>query len=314
MSSSDIPPEFRIDAKRSNAASFLGATIGAFFYGIVLLQAFMYFHRYKNDQPILKLMVLIMVLAETAHVGLTMHIGYFYWVEHHADADADNFATVSIILLAPVSAFVILLADIFYARRVWLFNPPYKVSFFVTWALFVGVGTGFDLSATIRLLMNRTFQTWDEIKWLTTVAFACAVVSDVLVAVSLVIHLYRQKTGFRRTDRLVDTLTSYAINTGLVTSLASGVCLFLSLLEGPHNLYLAALTMVTTKIYAISVLVTLNSREYLSSRLHAPETDGTDIFTTVPSFFRTQFRSSFWTRTTTQPRIGTLPASALLAA
>ncbi|KAH9914531.1 uncharacterized protein BXZ73DRAFT_106602 [Epithele typhae] len=306
LSANMVPPGPQIAVQSSIAAGLIGTTVGSLFYGVMLLQALMYFYKYKNDQPILKLMVLVIVLAETAHVGISMHVEYHYLISHHADPDADNFATVSIILLAPVSALVILISDIFYARRVWLFNPPYRIVFFAAWASFVGAGTGFVLAAFFKLLMNRTYQHWVAVKWLTTVAFACAAVSDVLVAISLVYHLYRQKTGFGRTDRLVDTLTTYAINTGLVTSLSSLFCVILSVLEGPHHLYLVALSVVTTKFYAISVLVTLNSREYLSARLHgrAEAADATEtvVFTTVPSFFLTQFRSSFWTRTATRPR------------
>ena len=64
-------------------------------------------------------------------------------------------------------------------------------------------------------------------KLLAPIAFATAVSVDVTITSCLVFVLSRNRTGFSRTNRLLNTLIFYAIEVGVITVLAGTLCLIL---------------------------------------------------------------------------------------
>ncbi|KAJ3018782.1 hypothetical protein NUW54_g252 [Trametes sanguinea] len=82
--------------------------------------------------------------------------------------------------------------------------------------------------------------------WMTSAAFAAAVAIDILLAATLVVTLHKSRTGFKRTDSLIDLLIVYTINTGLVTGVF-GVLSLIFALVWPDSLIWSACNLVATK-------------------------------------------------------------------
>lgn len=72
---------------------------------------------------------------------------------------------------------------------------------------------------TIEVVESPTF------KWLVIAELSIGTASDICIAASICIGLLRRRTGFERSNRLVDRLIAYAISSGALTSLVLVVAL-----------------------------------------------------------------------------------------
>lgn len=62
---------------------------------------------------------------------------------------------------------------------------------------------------------------WLEITWIGIIINALDATTSVLIASFSIYYLLRERTGFKRSETIVNRLIIYAINTGLVTSICS---------------------------------------------------------------------------------------------
>ncbi|KAL0954048.1 hypothetical protein HGRIS_005200 [Hohenbuehelia grisea] len=102
---------------------------------------------------------------------------------------------------------------------------------------------------------------------------------DVGIAASMCFLLHRSRSGLKATDNIVTTLMVYTVNTGLLTSIwaiADIIC-FVAM---PLNFVNIGINFVVGKLYANSLMASLNSRQTLRSMAATGTTTGT------PSIFR----------------------------
>lgn len=74
-----------------------------------------------------------------------------------------------------------------------------------------------EIYRTSRLFIRDTFPMFIHVQWLICVTLGSNMVADVTITMSLCWFLRRSKTGFEKTDSILDKLFSYVINTGLLT-------------------------------------------------------------------------------------------------
>ncbi|KAH9053093.1 hypothetical protein EDB87DRAFT_1653918 [Lactarius vividus] len=96
-------------------------------------------------------------------------------------------------------------------------------------------------------------------------------VTDVFTAASLSYFLHKMRTGFKRSDTLINRLIIYSVNTGALTSVFSAAVLASYNLM-PSNLIYIALYFILTK------LPRLNTRRFI----HGRGTDREEA--TIPTF------------------------------
>ncbi|KAF5367942.1 hypothetical protein D9758_004499 [Tetrapyrgos nigripes] len=108
-----------------------------------------------------------------------------------------------------------------------------------------------------------------------------AAVCDTGIAISLCYFLQQKRTGYKRTDEIIDHLMLFSINSGLLTSLTSIACLITYLIVPKTWVYIA-LCFLISRLYANTFLNALNSRHILQS-------DDNDMDTPVlPKFHSTE--------------------------
>ncbi|KAI0730627.1 hypothetical protein C8Q76DRAFT_792778 [Earliella scabrosa] len=224
-----------------------------------------------------------------ALVGQWLSFLYYYLVTSFGHAEALGEIIISLTLVIPTVAGCILCCQFIYVRRVYIILPDrFKLPFVLSVIFFVIDGQGEDrdevllhdltelstrspkgaaLVFAIKLFINNTFEEFLKCRWLLSVAFGPSAALDVFVAGVLSIALHKQRNGLRRTNALVDTLILYGFTTGIVTSIMSVGCLMVDLFEGDH-LSIIPMALVTAKVYANSVLLTLNLRNSFQEMLN----------------------------------------------
>ncbi|KAF8832915.1 hypothetical protein HHX47_DHR1001718 [Lentinula edodes] len=102
--------------------------------------------------------------------------------------------------------------------------------------------------------------------WIFTTGLTLSSMVDVLIAACLCYLLHKLKTQMGSTStmmiKVVDTLTLYTLENGFLTGVATTASL-ICWLTMPHNLSFLGLHFVIEKLYANSILASLNTRKEL---------------------------------------------------
>ncbi|KAI0759575.1 hypothetical protein BD413DRAFT_596250 [Trametes elegans] len=259
---SALPPVPALD--NTFGAVLLGTCIGLILYGLTTHQTYRYFRLYPNDASVIKILVTILLILETFHTALCIHMCYYYLAKNYFHPTALLDGVWSLKLIPVVTGVIIFVCHGFYARRVYIVGGRYKLLVAIVGVFMFGE-LGFVIASTTEAFIQPSFASWESYTWLISAGFGCAVGADLVLTTSLIYVLRRSRTGFKSTDSLIDILIVYTINTGLLTGLFSILSLVFAVVT-PNNLIYVALNMVSTRSYANAVLAVLNSRRSLVER------------------------------------------------
>ncbi|KAI0636268.1 hypothetical protein C8Q77DRAFT_1208090 [Trametes polyzona] len=270
-------------------AFMIGTFLGLILYGLIIHQVYRYFRLY-HDMLLIRAWVVCIFILETFHVATCMHICYYYLVSCYFKPPELLVATWTIQFQSIICALEIVVAQCFFAFRVYMLGPKYKplvaISAFCS-ILGLALAAGQSTSQTLRHILIlehvssmatstaatgishrvQTFEKFWSYIWIDSAALGAAVVADTITTIVLCIHLRQSRTGFKRTDTTLDRLALYAINTGLLTSILNIVAVIL--LSCMSNLIAFAVAIIQARVYANSVLAVLNTRQHLAKDMAA---------------------------------------------
>ncbi|KAI0706325.1 hypothetical protein C8Q76DRAFT_800776 [Earliella scabrosa] len=232
-------------------------------YGVTIQQTFQYYRSYPSDVMIQKLIVAALFIADTFHSVTLMHLCEQLLRSSQSPGR-------SIQLMSASTGVVVIIAQSFYTRRIYLVNPRYKVIVILIGSLIL-VELGFMIVATYHALSSRLFTDFAPYLWLDSVLFCLATVTDLILLLVFVVFLRSSRTSFRGTRVALDHLARYAVIATLLNS-ALTLPAFIASLTSQHTFIYIAMAIPTTKIYANSVLAFLNCRTSLVQTMHSAPT------------------------------------------
>ncbi|KAM5544712.1 hypothetical protein V8D89_001610 [Ganoderma adspersum] len=268
-------------------AMLVGTLISYGVFGVNLHQAWRYHNQYSHsDTWAIRSVVFGMILADIVHSIQCAHVCYYYLVQNYSRPVALLSGIWTINLLPISSAVIIMLAQSFYARRVYLTNKRlawlvvFIVVLMVTELGFTigGCSSRFPISvfvhttrtrrtaAGVETYLSGTFQNWLHYVWVDSVALGVAIGVDLILTFTAIGTLWSNRTGFKNTDNVLNVLIVWTLNTCLLTSMLTVMTMICSILW-PENFIYIAINLVATKTYSSAVLAVLNSRESLSTRI-----------------------------------------------
>ncbi|KAI0822448.1 hypothetical protein BC628DRAFT_1421891 [Trametes gibbosa] len=260
-------------------ALLLGSCVGFMAYGVMLHQAYRYFRMYRGDRPALKGLVVAVILAETFHTILCIISCYEFLVSNYFDPVYLLGIHWYLKAGVPAASVVVLLVQIFYACRIYYRRYKIIVAIAVLFMLdHFGTPT-FVLTEPAQRLKHdihrslgtgavaSTTEDYSRTTWTISVGYGNGVVFDLITTSTLVTVLRRSRTGFKRTDSVLDTLVLYTVSTGLLATV-TGALIFVFALAYPDSLIYIGLTIPGVKAYSNCMLAMLNSRHNLSERLN----------------------------------------------
>ncbi|EKM52588.1 uncharacterized protein PHACADRAFT_198638 [Phanerochaete carnosa HHB-10118-sp] len=269
------PPLPALHLDNTLGAAYIGNVLAAILYGFTSIQVYIFFERY-NDGRMLRSLVMFLWVLDTVHIALICHTIYFYAVTNFANPLAMLYVTKTImahVMITGVSDVTIRgsvlcvvvaeqsLNSIAGSSRIeyvsqgkQLLVPAILLPSLVCFAC--------SIEFPIRGLRIGTYAGFSRISWVLYTAFGTGVVADVTIAAALCYFLTKRRTGFRRTDSIVQLMIVYSINTGLLTSLCA-ICVLVAYATMPANFVFIAFYFVLPKLFMNSLLGTLNAREKL---------------------------------------------------
>ncbi|KAF8328508.1 hypothetical protein F5887DRAFT_1143082 [Amanita rubescens] len=233
-------------------APFIGVVVASTLLGVSLIQAWHYYTD-QNDRWPLKTLVSAVIICEVVHQALITHTIYTYLVAYFREAAQIGNIVWSII--------VCLLVQSFLTMRLWrLSNHNIWVTSIIV-ALVIAEFACIVVYAGLALSME-TFLQVANLKRLSIAINALAAAGDVSIAAVLCTLLHKSRTGFHRSNTMINRLILFSVNTSLLTSLCALASLISIVVAGESFIYIAFF-FCSGRLYTNSLLATLNAREMI---------------------------------------------------
>ncbi|KAJ6537827.1 hypothetical protein B0H19DRAFT_961969, partial [Mycena capillaripes] len=255
-------------------------------FGGLTVQVYFYYQAFPKDRLPTKLLVytaytieLLAIILQTHDVFETFGYGF------------GNFSALTTIKLGwldiPVlSGLVALIGQSFYAYRVHVLSN----SWFIPGVIMI-VSLTSSVAALLAGIFSFALCTDCEVEsgtdldvYVSQIWCGASALSDILIAICMTYYLSKRVTGFRQTRALISKLIRLTLETGSLTALLA-VTNLIVFLAFPGRSYYIIPTVLMARLYAICILVVLNSRSEIVGGRGTSE-KSTDLLST-PSYLRT---------------------------
>ncbi|THU82247.1 hypothetical protein K435DRAFT_784698 [Dendrothele bispora CBS 962.96] len=219
------------------------------FYGMALLQTYMYFLRYRKDNLWLKLLVSIVSTRSESVLNELNSIPYSY-----ADPSILNTESWTLHYLA------ITTVQMFFARMIFQLLKGFR-----KWLLVVGL-VMFIISEfgwIVKQFQSTSLS--DLSQWLPKVLVPLRILrmlSDAATTLSLCLTLFDAEIHFKPSIKLVRTIIIYAINRFILTTIVNTVETIVMIVQ-PDNTSILSVDSLSVNLYINSLLATLNTRDHV---------------------------------------------------
>ncbi|THH11133.1 hypothetical protein EW146_g8148 [Bondarzewia mesenterica] len=274
-------------------AAFIGWGVSSLVFGVLCIQVWSYFQRYPRDNIAYKLLVSFVPflrsparlhtsdcikvgalwLLELLHQAMVGHCVYHYAVSNFGNVLAFTARPVwTLSLQVTVGAIVGTVVKICFGMRVWKFSKGnYVITGFIVIMALVQLGFAFsksphmhDIDHTCLMHDYDTSSIFHQITIATT-SLALGVTTDIFTAAALSYFLHKMRTGYTKSDTLINQLILYSVNNGFLTSVCSLAVVILYNIM-PTNFIFMGMYFVLSKLYANSCLSTLNTRRFVRGK------------------------------------------------
>ncbi|KAJ3907481.1 hypothetical protein F5879DRAFT_520054 [Lentinula edodes] len=246
--------------------TLLGLFLSSVLYGLALSQLYTYYKRFPRDPLSVKVLVVATAILDTVSVLLECHACWYYLVT----TGPMTLAVWSLNAELAVSMFISGIAEAFMTYRVWMLSGRQNVLTCALLCFALLHFTSGEVSAAEFLELSR-FAKFGSVKVPSVLRLGSASLCDTGIAVSLCYFLQKKRTGYKRTDEIIDHLMLFSINSGLITSVASIACL-ITYLAIPKTWVYLTLCFLISRLYSNTFLCALNSRQILQNETNDMDT------------------------------------------
>ncbi|KAI0371923.1 hypothetical protein BV20DRAFT_1051115 [Pilatotrama ljubarskyi] len=229
-------------------------------YGLTTLQTYVYYCRSSQDSVLMKSLMSILWILDTLHLALISHTVYQYAITdfaNYAGLLAPTWSVLAQIIVTGLSDGIV--------RGIWILSSKNQL---LCSAIVISSLMNFacSLAYPIKGFDYKTYQGLHGLSWLLYFSLVTTFVSDFLIASTMCVLLARRRSVYARVDRTVRTLIVYSIDTGVLTTICTLMCLVAYALA-PHNFIYIAFYFLLPKLLLNSLLATLNARKMLRERM-----------------------------------------------
>ncbi|KZV99154.1 hypothetical protein EXIGLDRAFT_762922 [Exidia glandulosa HHB12029] len=236
----------------------VGVYVNTFLYGIVSFQFAAYFNSSLDDRAWLRAVVSSLCIIDTAQVASVMYMMYVYLIKHFGD---DAIIAVPLwpypftALTNAISAFLV---QVVLSYKIYRLTRDNKYIFSGLLAYSVAVlviGT----TASIRAWTIDRNVGYSQLVVLNDIVAAwhgLEVGLDVIITASLTVILTRARTGFRKTDTIINRFIRGAVQTGLFGALVS-IAIVVTFIRWPKTNVYGLFAMFHGRIYSNTLMETL---------------------------------------------------------
>ncbi|EEB93148.1 hypothetical protein MPER_08240, partial [Moniliophthora perniciosa FA553] len=195
-------------------AALIGFSVSCIVFGILSTEVFTYYSRYPRDPNGYKLLVAFVWLLEFVDQGSIGHFIYYYMISNFTKplvffaGDVVWTLLIQVVLGAAAGTIV----KCCFAMRVWRFsNHDLPLTALI---IFLSLGQfGLAITYTVQSFGLKKLMYADRLKLIATLALGTGALTDRITAFTFSYYLRKLRTGYKKSDLLVNKLSLYAINT-----------------------------------------------------------------------------------------------------
>ncbi|TDL19790.1 hypothetical protein BD410DRAFT_791655 [Rickenella mellea] len=195
-------------------AMFIGLLISTGLYGLLCLQCYLCFQQFPDDRFAKWIQHRSL---NTLHTIVISHAVYGYLITNFSNPLALLEGTWDITVGIHFRSCITYFVQLFFAHRVWNFTSRN-----IYYGGLVVILATVQFVTTVRAFQLKAFSRLEEVKTTIVSSLAITVACDVVVTGILCFYLNRSRTGFKRTESLINNLMWYSLSTGLLPSLFVG--------------------------------------------------------------------------------------------
>ncbi|KAI0791512.1 hypothetical protein BC629DRAFT_1593116 [Irpex lacteus] len=243
-------------ASFAHGPGLLGTIFNVFLYGIMVTQCFLYFARYPKDKLWMKVMVLLLFLADTLNCVFDV-----WWIYDSLVNNFNNPAALEtanwVFATDPAMVGIISAAvQLFFAWRVKILSGSWIIVIIIIITSIASIIGGVGTAIYIHYIPQ--FDRFQEFQALVVFWRVCSAICDAVITAVLIWYLRKHRTGFHTTDVILDSIIRLTVQTGLITTIWATADL-VSYLVTPTGLHLV-FNFALAKLYTNSLMSTLNAR------------------------------------------------------
>jgi len=254
-------------------AMLIGVFFAAFFQGLLTVQSYNYFENFKEDPAMNKIIVAVVWVLDSMHLGFICQSAYHYLVTNWGFKPALMYSTWELDIQLTFIGLSCFVCQLFFLNRIWFFCR--KNYFVVGFILAICITTlVLDIMVTVRIMTNKSVEEFGKGKAEIIAVFTTGAAADMLIAGLLCHYLRRDDSAFEPTKSVIATVIQYAVATGILTS-ALALSSIVAYFTNQHGFYFIAIHFNLGRMYTNALLATLNARGKMRMALRTGQTGST---------------------------------------
>ncbi|KAH9897781.1 hypothetical protein C8Q73DRAFT_663679 [Cubamyces lactineus] len=269
--------------KTSLGAILFGGMVCTGLSGVVGMQTVLYFRLFTRDLTSTKVKVAIVFFLDMLHSAMIAAANYMYFVSHFGEEDVTDRVFWAVGVSIALTALITVCVHLFFAFRLFkLSKRNYWITVPIAVLAVARVVAAF-VTAVELIRLKSFYEFGQRFRWVFTLGLVLSSVVDGLITAGLCFYLRRHRGGTGRFDHILNAVTLYTIENGLLTSVTTLVSLIFWLVKSDELIYLG-LHFAISKLYANSFLASMNARKSLMAQSTSQSTSGHRL----PVIFPTQ--------------------------
>ncbi|KAH9854655.1 hypothetical protein C2E23DRAFT_59654 [Lenzites betulinus] len=254
----------------STVGVYLLSTIfAAMFYGLTFLQNLQYFDRFRRDSMAMKFLIFVLWLFDSTTMALSMQAVYMFAVARRNIPFAAINIPGSVEAERAFSFAVVFIVQMFFVVRIWSLGRSYWylpmfMGFIATIALITGLAASVQASAFSAPNSSHPA----SVDGLSAAATALQIVTDVMINGAL--YWLCSKCKREPTGGILRNACVNLVNRGVLSTLLQILTTITYFASRPRLVWMSFHT-ASSKVHAMSMLSSLNSRDVMDGLAHDEE-------------------------------------------
>ncbi|KAK0478579.1 hypothetical protein EDD18DRAFT_1443201 [Armillaria luteobubalina] len=228
-------------------------------FGSLSIQLYLYYLAFPKDRRFVKCLVYGVYIVELVQTILVARDAFVVFGYGFGNLEALTGMHLNWLILPIIIAFITIVAQVFYAYRIFILSRSRIVPVFI-----ICVSLTCTIASTVTsiscLRVGDVTKVYDlETSISIGISVGGSALCDIVIALCMTYYLMRSNTCLRSTQILVTKLIRLTIETGSVTAIVALLTLIL-FFAFPHQNFYVTPALVTSKLYANTIYMVLNSR------------------------------------------------------
>ncbi|GLB43796.1 hypothetical protein LshimejAT787_1403080 [Lyophyllum shimeji] len=247
---------------RNQGSLLVGGFVATGLSGVVAVQTVIYFKVYQTDPNFVKALVALIWALDFTHSILSCAAIWEYLIAQYGHPELIDVIPMELSLTIVFTAILTFFVHMFFVHRIWLLSQKnYYLA--IPFLMLVTARLGAAAATCNEMIVLKSLSAYkSRFGWLFTMGLTLSSLVDILITLSMFIMLRSSRSRSLSLNHVIDSLILYTFEIGSLTC-AGTIISLITWLALERSLVFMGLHVLIAKLYATSLLASLNSRNEL---------------------------------------------------